>query len=186
MLTVKSEMSYGFQVEKMKSKLIATSIALVLFFGGFFVWQTLTTANTANCITVLVDYGILKNGETTTQCISASGKTMALDVLKSAGLSIEGTDKYQSQIVCRVNSLPSATSPIGVKYEEDYVESCSTMPASFAYWAVLVKMKSEVPNPLDVSAKWNWAQTGIDQVSLKPGDSIGLVFADNDNVRFPK
>jgi hypothetical protein len=51
------------------------------------------------------------------------------------------------------------------------------MPAAFAYWAVLVK---------DGVLPWGWASTGIDQVTLEAGDSLGLVFFENDNQRFPE
>jgi hypothetical protein len=51
------------------------------------------------------------------------------------------------------------------------------MPAAFAYWAVIVK-KGALP--------WGWADTGIDQVKLETGDSLGLVFVDNENVKFPE
>jgi hypothetical protein len=39
--------------------------------------------------------------------------------------------------------------------------------------------------PLGISGAWGWAQTGINEVYLEPGDAIGLVFADEGDVRFP-
>jgi hypothetical protein len=179
-------MSYGCQEKTLKSKLIALSIAIVVFFGGFFVWQTVANSQSKNCVTVVVDYGILKNGQVEKQCIAVLSTTSALSVLDKAGYAITGTEKYGDRIACRVNDLPSAISPIKVKSHKGYLETCKDMPAEFAYWAVLVKMGTNVPNPLDVSAKWNWAQTGINEVTLKPGDFIALVFADNENVRFPQ
>lgn len=170
----------------MKTKLIAASIAVVTFFGGYFVWQTLATTDTKDCVTVYIDYGILKNDETTTQCVKTTGKTNALDVLSAAGVAVEGTEKYGSAVACRVNSLPSSTTPLQIEGQDSYLELCNEMPAAFAYWAVFVKEGTDVPNPLDASTKWNWAQTGINEVVLENGDAIGLVFADNENVDTPR
>lgn len=152
---------------------ILISIAIILT-GSYFI-----ASNTGNkqCVGVYVDYGVLDSNAVSTKCVPISGQTNGLEVLTRAGLSIEGTGKYGLQIVCRVNSMPSATRPIGIKDREDYVETCAEMPASFAYWAVIVK-KGALP--------WGWADTGIDKVMLKDGDSVGLVFANNENVKFPE
>lgn len=168
----------------MKNKTILALIAsLSLVVGGLWFWNSETTPNT-ECVTVYVDSGVLGNGEPSTTCVDIEGESAtALDVLRSAGYQIEGTAKYGAQIVCRVNDLPSATEAIGIEGHEDYVESCAEMPAAFAYWAVLVKVATD--NKFDVTGEWGWAQTGIDEVELNKGDSIGLVFADNENVRFP-
>jgi hypothetical protein len=128
-------------------------------------------------VSVYVDYGVLDSGATSTKCIPVASEINGLEVLTRAGLSVEGTGKYGLQVVCRVNSMPSATRPIGVKDHEDYVETCAEMPAAFAYWAVIVK-RGALP--------WGWADTGVDQVTLEAGDAVGLVFAENENVRFPE
>ena len=90
---------------------------------------------------------------------------------------------YVCMCVC---VLPSASEPIGIKGHEDYIESCKDMPAEFAYWAVLEKRKQALPNPADLNAKWAWAQVGVAELALKPGDSLAFVFADNGNVKFPE
>jgi hypothetical protein len=82
--------------------------------------------------------------------------------------------EYGEAILCRLNNLPG-----------DEAESCETMPPAEAYWAVLIKEHQAVPIPLGITGAWGWAQTGIDGVYLNPGDSLGLVFADNGEVRFP-
>lgn len=159
----------------MRNKNISILISIgIILTGSFFI-----ASNTANkqCVGVYVDYGVLDSDAVSTKCVPISGQTNGLEVLTRAGLSIEGTGKYGLQIVCRVNSLPSATRPIGIKDHEDYVETCAEMPAAFAYWAVIVK-KGALP--------WGWADTGIDKVTLNDGDSVGLVFADNENVKFPE
>jgi len=168
-------MSYGFLEETVKNKNLSILITAGLVVGG--IGFVVASQPNKECVTVLVDYGVLDSKSTSSKCIPVTGKANGLDLLADAGLAIEGTGKYGSQIVCRVNSLPSATSPIGIKDHENYVETCAEMPAAFAYWAVLVK---------DGALPWGWASTGIDQVTLKAGDSLGLVFFENDNQRFPE
>lgn len=152
---------------------ILISIAIILT-GSFFI---ASNATNKQCVGVYVDYGVLDSNAVSTKCVEVSGQVNGLEVLNKAGLSIEGTGKYGMQIVCRVNSLPSATKPIGIEAHENYVETCAEMPASFAYWAVLFK---------DGALPWGWAPVGIDQLTLEAGDSLGLVFFENDNQRFPE
>ena len=76
--------------------------------------------------------------------------------------------------------------PYGIKGHEMYIETCKSMPAEFAYWAVLIKRDQTINNPLDVHGKWGWADTAISDVYLEPGDSLGLVFSANKKVPMPK
>jgi hypothetical protein len=62
------------------------------------------------------------------------------------------------------------------------MESCETMPPENAYWALIVKEKQKVPFPTN---EWGWGQLAVDQQLLNPGDSIGLVWANNGKVIFP-
>lgn len=158
---------------KNKNLSIIISAGLILGGAGF----AIASQPNKECVTVYVDYGVLDNSSTSSTCVPVSGKANGLELLADAGLTIDGTDKYGAQIVCRVNGLPSATKPIGIKGQEGYIETCAEMPAAFAYWAVLVK---------DGPLPWGWASTGIDQVTLEAGDSLGLVFFENDNQRFPE
>ena len=162
--------------------ILATAGVVMLILAGSEAYSVATTPT--GCVTVYVDFGVLKNHETVTTCVPAGHTVSAPDALHQAGLQLAGTDKYKGQIVCRVNGLPSAVAPVPVKDHATYVEHCTDMPAAFAYWAVLIK-RHENGNPLDMNTRWGWAQTGVQDVKLHPGDSIGLVFADNDNVRFP-
>ncbi len=59
------------------------------------------------------------------------------------------------------------------------------MPSEKAYWAILEKRKQIIPNPFDLNGKYAWAQVGVNELSLNPGDSLALVFADNGNIKFP-
>jgi hypothetical protein len=128
----------------------------------------------ANCVEVYVDFGPLNNGAKTSECIPLDSRTSALDVLQTAGFVIGGTQEYGDAVACRVNNFPDATA-----------ETCESMPPAEAYWAVLIKEHQVVPMPLGISGAWGWAQTGINEVYLEPGDAIGLVFADEGDVRFP-
>ena len=132
------------------------------------------TDTTRNCATVYIDFGPLGDQSKSSVCIPIDTKTSALTVLKSAGYNLEGTKKYGNAIVCRVNGLPDVKS-----------EKCLDMPPEKAYWAVIIKPKQLIPLPLNVGSPWGWAQTGINEIYLNPGDSIGLVFADNGKVIFP-
>lgn len=153
----------------MNKKLFGLVLALV-FAGGLFAFQE----DKPSCVNVYIDYGPLKNGETLQVCHDVDSKTNALDVLERTGFNIEGTQKYGNAIVCRVNGLPDRTT-----------ESCETMPPAKAYWAVLIKERQLIPAPFSFGSVWGWAQTGINEIYLDPGDSIGLVFADNGEVKFP-
>jgi|LauGreDrversion4_2_1035121.scaffolds.fasta_scaffold479612_3 hypothetical protein len=129
---------------------------------------------TRNCATIYVDLGVLGDSSKSTMCIPIDKKTSALSLLSAAGYKIEGTEKYKDAIVCRVNGLPDAST-----------EKCLDMPPENAYWAVIVKNKQVIPLPFGLGAPWGWAQTGINEVYLQPGDSIGLVFATDGEVTFP-
>lgn len=152
----------------MKKSAIIGSVALVAALGGIVAHN----AN-ADCIEVYVDYGPL-GGSKLSQCITATGEVSAFDVLAEAGLTLEGTQEYGDAVVCRVNNLPRPE-----------VETCESMPPASAYWAILVKEHQVIPMPFGISGQWGWAQTGANEIVLNPGDSIGLVFADNGEVKFP-
>lgn len=143
------------------------SIFIALIFGVV----AFVTESKNECINIYVDYGKLDNNTKSTKCVKADDEMNALSVLKVANYKIEGTVKYGDSVVCRVNDLPNSS-----------VESCQTMPPADAYWAVIIKKKQVVP----ISGnEWGWAQKGINETYLNPGDSIGLVFSDNGKVRFP-
>jgi hypothetical protein len=148
-------------------KILTLAITAGLVIGGF----SIINKSDKSCVNLYINYGPLDGGTKSTKCIGVSGKTIALDVLKKANLQIEGTKKYGLSVVCRVNGLPDAK-----------IESCDTMPSEKAYWAIIIKEKQTIPFP---RKEWGWGQLAVDQQFLNPGDSIGLVFADNGNVIFP-
>jgi len=148
-------------------RVLASLVIILLAFVGL---QSINKSED-NCINLYVDYGPLDGGTKLTKCIDVSKETIALDVLKKANLKIEGTKKYGLAVVCRVNNLP-----------DEKAESCEIMPPEKAYWAVIIKEKQTIPFP---RKEWGWGQLAIDQQYLNPGDSLGLVFADNGEIKFP-
>jgi hypothetical protein len=128
----------------------------------------------ADCIEVYTDFRALGQGYVSSECIATSNEMTAFEVLKKAGYSTEGTIEYGDAVLCRLNNMPDVS-----------VESCEGMPPAESYWAVLVKEHQLIPMPFGISGEWGWAQVGINEINLKPGDSIGLVFADNGEVKFP-
>lgn len=168
-----------------KKRTIAAVVAGVALAGAW--WLAAGTKWTDNdCVQVRVDFGQLRNNRVIDTCVPAAASVTAAAALGSAGVQLEGTGKYGLQVVCRVDGLPSAVTPINVAGHEGYTERCLDMPAEFAYWSVLVKRRATMLNQLDLSTKWGWASVGIQELQLEPGDSLALVFTENDNVRFPQ
>ena len=153
----------------MKKPIITTLVVALLGVGVVSLYQP-----PADCVSIYVDYGSLDSASTLKKCISATEKTNALELLASAKIEMQGTDKYGNAVVCRLNGLPDAS-----------VESCAEMPPAEAYWAVYVKEYEPFPIPFNTAGEWGWAQTGINEVFLNPGDSLGLVFIENGEVRYP-
>jgi len=54
------------------------------------------------------------------------------------------------------------------------------MPSEKAYWAILEK-RDQI-----LFEDYVWAQVGINELILSPGDSLALVFATNGTVNFPE
>ena len=148
-------------------KILMTTVATGLVVGSFYT----VSSSKEDCVNLYVDYGSVDNGAKVTKCVPISGKTNALDILDKAKLNIEGTRKYGDAVVCRVNGLPDKS-----------VESCEIMPPENAYWAVIIKKKQVIPFP---SNEWGWAQKGINETFLSPGDNLGLVFSTNGDVKWP-
>lgn len=153
----------------MKKPLIAVIVLALLGVGFVSIYQP-----ASNCVNVYVDYGSLDSGSTVEKCIETSGEANALELLANAKIAIEGTQKYGNAVVCRVDGLPDAS-----------VESCAEMPPAEAYWAVFVKEHELFPIPFNTQGEWGWAQTGINEVHLHNGDSLGLVFIEDGEVRYP-
>jgi hypothetical protein len=121
-------------------------------------------------VNLYVDFGSLNAETKVEKCIDISAETNALELLKISGCTTEGTQKYGDAVICRLNGLPDKS-----------VETCEVMPPEDAYWAVIVKEKKLLP----LFNEWGWAQTGINEISLSEGDSLGLVFSTNGDLQWP-
>lgn len=156
----------------MKKTTVGILAGLAVLAGGLWVAQPAIAPD--NCVHVYINYGKLDNNVKVNKCINANAKMNALDVFNYAGIDIEGTKKYGDAIVCRVSGLPAPAK-----------ETCADMPPEKAYWAVFIKPHKSVNIPLDFSTGWKWAETGINEVELMPGDSISLTFVVDEKVEFP-
>lgn len=134
------------------------------------------TPSAADCtadsgVTVIVDGGDLPgaDGIALDTCVPADEPIAATDALAAAGVELAGTTEYGDEIVCRVNGQPSADEPVGSTEDPDYIETCESMPAGFAYWGLWVRPSAD--------AEWGFAQEGIATLQLSPGESLELLFS---------
>lgn len=137
-------------------------LAVVVVMGSLAVFEA---TSDKDCINLYVDYGTLEKS-TFNQCIKST-ETKAIDLLVNSNFTLQGTDKYGTAVLCRLNGLP----------KED---ECKDMPSEKAYWAILEK-RDQI-----LFEDYVWAQVGIDQLILSPGDSLALVFATDGTVNFPE
>lgn len=130
-----------------------------------------------NGVEVVVNFGVL-DGTGSTTCVEISGDSAkAIDVVHEAGFETEGTATYGDAIVCRVNGLPSPTEPVVVEGQAEFTESCADMPPAFAYWALWQKSSA--------GGQWEYAQSGLGDLIIKKGESLGLVFTTGDSTPTP-
>lgn len=152
----------GNQWGKMIKKLSISLILIITAIIGFGALGTTPDNIDMSCITVYIDNG---NGQPQQTCYGAAHDISGLSALLRTGHYVEGTQKYPDQVICRLDGFPTYKT-----------EPCLTMPNKDSYWAILVKK----------NGKWDWAQTGIQGVILKPGEGIGFVFTNKGKVTFPK
>ena len=150
----------------MKNKLILSFLIISFTYIG----MSFLSKPDSNCVNLYVNFGSLNAETKVEKCIDISAETNALELLKISGYTTEGTQKYGDAVICRLNGLPDKS-----------VETCEVMPPEDAYWAVIVKEKKLLP----LFNEWGWAQTGINEISLSEGDSLGLVFSTNGDLQWP-
>lgn len=141
--------------------------------------EATTDSSSAECagVEVVVNFGIL-DGTGSTTCVSIDGDSAkAIDVVHEAGFETEGTATYGDAIVCRVNGLPSDSEPVVVEGQTEFVESCADMPPAYAYWALWQKTSA--------AGQWDYAQSGLGDLTVKKGESLGLVFTTGDSTPTP-
>ena len=111
---------------QMKSKLLTSILILSGILSVFALIQI--NNKQSSCISIYVDFQKLDNDRKIIECIDQTEKIDATTFIQKAGIEISGTEKYGSDIICRVNQLPS--------YK---VEPCISMPPEDAYWAIIIK-----------------------------------------------
>lgn len=109
-------------------------------------------------------------------CVVTDEPIAASDALDEAGLTIEGTEEYGDQVVCRVNGVPAEDFALTAEDGSEYFETCASMPAAFAYWSLWTK-------PVD--GEWGYAQEGLATLELQPGEGLALLFTVNDEPATP-
>ena len=155
--------SFGKKLNRMeKMNRVKAILAVVVLMGSLAVFEA---TSDKDCINLYVDYGTLEKS-TFNKCIKST-ETKAIDLLVNNNFTLQGTDKYGTAVLCRLNGLP----------KED---ECKDMPSEKAYWAILEK-RDQI-----LFEDYVWAQVGIDQLILSPGDSLALVFATDGTVNFPE
>ncbi|WP_022880599.1 hypothetical protein [Gryllotalpicola ginsengisoli] len=136
-----------------------------------------TTAADCTGVFVTVQFGVLDHPDLNA-CDPVTGTVTAASVLKDLDVTTAGTTKYPTQVICRVDGEPDASTPIAVAGHGSYTEKCQDMPAAFAYWALWVRDSA--------TGTWAYAQNGIDSEKLKPGQSLGLKFTTGSDTTPPE
>lgn len=132
---------------------------------------------TCDGVEVVVNFGIL-DGTNAAECVEiTSDSAPALDVVHDAGFETEGNAKYGDDALCRVQGLPSDSEPIVVPGFDPYTETCLDFAPIPAYWAIWVQPSA--------GAEWTYASEGMGTLTLKKGESIGLVFTTGDGTPAP-
>ena len=149
----------------MKNKIVVSLFVLVSF---AFTVQAFGVK--PSCINLYIDYGSLSKQNKVNECIQQNNIN-ALDFIRQSGYRTEGTVKYGDAVLCRLNNFPS-----------DKEESCNEMPPENAYWAVIIKKKQVFLFPRNA---WGWSEKAINETTLYAGDSMGLVFSTNGELKWP-
>lgn len=157
----------------MKKITIALALGLLLATTGCSTQQEVVSAD--NCVTVVVDFQSLKS-EKVSKCVETDVPINAVAALNIAGYSVAGTDEYGLAVVCRVNGLPDAKTPIVSKDQDSYVETCAEMPAAFAYWSLMVRTPEK---------DWTYAPVGVADLTLNPGEQVALFFSIDGKLELP-
>ena len=95
------------------------------------------------------------------------GETVtALDAVRAADVSIEGTAQWGTAFVCRVDGRPAAEEDIELSDGETLREGCARTPSQRAYWSLWHADESE----------WRYATSGASELELGAGSVVALVF----------
>lgn len=91
----------------------------------------------------------------------------ALDVLRAAGVGLEGTTAAGLAFVCRVDGRPGPDELVPLPGGASRTEPCVRTPPSTAYWSLWTGRDDS----------WTYATRGVGDIDLGPGDAFALVYA---------
>ncbi|MFN8096886.1 MAG: hypothetical protein U0Q21_01145 [Dermatophilaceae bacterium] len=110
-----------------------------------------STCSGASGVSVVVDFG----GSVRTGC-AAGDPTSAWAALQSAGFTVEGTQRFPTTFVCRIDGYPAPAQ-----------EACIQTPPATAYWALW---------SAPAGGQWTYATLGAASLDPAPGTAIGVAF----------
>ena len=84
-------------------------------------------------VTVVVDFTDL-GGDVVVRCSPGDTGT-GLDALTGAGFTFEGTQRWGTAFICRLQGRPTAVEELPVKGDPDYQEQCIDTPPTAASWS---------------------------------------------------
>lgn len=109
------------------------------------------TCSTADGVSVIVDFGdSIKTG------CAAGDPASVWAALQSAGFTVEGTQRFPTSFVCRIDGFPAPAQ-----------EACIQTPPATAYWAVW---------SAPAGGSWSYASQGAATLNPAPGSAVGLAF----------
>lgn len=120
-------------------------------------------------VRVVVEFTVLDE-PTVDACATADGEIAAYDALAAVGVTTEPITKYGDATICRVDGEPAADETVEVEGFDPIVTDCSDFTAG-AFWAIWER-------PVD--GEWAFAQVGINELTLEPGETLGLVYTTGD------
>lgn len=131
--------------------------------------ETSATAGACDGVRLLVEFSELGE-DTIDTCVDAEARIGAREVLDAAGVKTEGTLAYGDATVCRVDGRPAADETVSVEGFGDLVETCESFTEGM-YWALWQQTGG---------GEWAYAPVGVNELTLEPGDALGLVFTTGD------
>jgi hypothetical protein len=151
------------------------------------VWYAGPTQPTHSCVTLHVDYGISSKDPVFDACIPEFEKANAYGLLASWHFGYIGTKLQGPKEICRVYSTthyaPSSSLPIKIPGRGNYIEHCIDKPGSFAHWAVIIKRAGHEKSK---AINWRYTNKKLWDITLYPGDGVGLVFVVNHKLVLPE
>lgn len=129
-------------------------------------------------VTVVIDFQDLgavegQDGETIVRCAppQEAGEPFdgtGRDALLAAGIDVEGTSRYPTAFVCRLEGRPTSTETIEVPGNPDYRELCRETPPAGGFWSYW--------HSDGVSGAWTSSNLGLENRKAVPGGFEGWSF----------